>query len=245
MSEVALVIRRKSDYCLGRSCEFYPGLNTGYFDIQDEISLWDDTFSMPYFDVRKRLHEIAFSDLGSLGFDLVFDHIDDQVIERIRRLEDFWIVPVDDDDWLSPNLVPALKQINSEETMCHWKWLSFSPTSIASGVPILQEGSRKGMDALVSCSYAVRPCAEIKNITNHSHTKGLSSFFVEGAFSFYVRTPASVILLKRHKERGLKVLDMWRGMQEISEHSVPVEFRSKIGKLKQLFKECRPLKTVL
>lgn len=200
---------------------------------------------MSYFEVRTRLHEIAFSDLNSLGFDLVFDHIDDEVVDAIRHLDDFWIVPVDDDDWLSSLLVPALKQVRSCEGMCHWKWLSFKQSSILEGVPILVEGSRKGLDMLASCSYALNPADDVKNVTNHSSTKGLPGHFVDGAYSFYVRTPASVLFLKRHKENGQTVLDMWKGMQAINELLIPEEFRPKITKLKRLFRECRPLKTVL
>jgi hypothetical protein len=245
MNGLALVIRRRFDYESGERCLFYSKHAQEQWSVDAKIQLWNSTFLMPYFEVRKRLYDIAFGDVDSLGFDLVFRHVDDDVMSVVERLSGYWIVAVDDDDWISPGLSSILRQFDSAENMCHWGCLKFKQTSISRQNPSLVVDFRHGLDMVLSCAYASRPRLGREVMLNHGKTKGLAGAHLEGVHSFYVRTPVSLAVLKYHPLNGINLVGMREGMSCLLEDSVPAEFREKIRLLKALFEECRPIRSIL
>lgn len=215
------------------------------WNIDSEVEGWERSFTMPYFEVRERLYEIAFGDVESLGFDAVFQHVDDKVMSEVEGLSDFWVVPVDDDDWISPRLSESLRRFKSDEPMCHWGAWRFDQTSISKGRPELKVDFRSGLDMVRSCAYAVRPSLGREVMTDHGKTRGISGASLGGAHSFYTRTPASTTVLKYRPMNGIDVFKMWAGMLLLPEYDVPCEFSKKILLLKDLFKECRPRRSLL
>lgn len=64
------------------------------------VDLWDATFGMPYREFRCRLRRIAAGQLEKVA---------GAVIEPWDRIpEHAWVVPIDDDDWLSPHAARRL-----------------------------------------------------------------------------------------------------------------------------------------
>jgi hypothetical protein len=245
MNGVALVIRRRFDYESGERCLFYSKHAQEQWSVDAKIRLWNSTFLMPYFEVRKRLYDIAFGDVNSLGFDLVFRHVDDDVMSVVEGLSDYWIVAVDDDDWISLGLSSVLRRFECAENMCHWGCLKFEQTSISRRKPSLVVDFRRGLDMVLSCAYALRPCLGREVVLNHGKTKGLAGAHLEGVHSFYVRTTVSLVALKYHPLDGINLAGMREGMCRLPEDSVPAEFREKILLLKALFEECRPRRSML
>lgn len=248
--KVTLVIRRIEDYLHGNFCNFGTK-STSIFNFNNDenskntrakINYWNKNFSIPYIEVRKKLFDIAFKNIESFGFDSVFDRVNDDVLQKISTLnDDHWIVPVDDDDWISIYLADALRNLNCNERMCHWTCCLFSQNSIFEGNPNFVEDQMSNRGVMRSCSYAIRPSLGSEIIMYHGKTKGVKSYFLEGVRSFYTRTPASVSFLNYHSD---KVFKMWKGMSKLNENDVPEEFREKIIMLKGLFKKCVPIKTL-
>lgn len=69
------------------------------------VDLWDRTFSKPYCSVRQALKDIAEANLAAVvnaNF-ISMEDLQDKAIER-----DHYYLFIDDDDWLSPNIVSEL-----------------------------------------------------------------------------------------------------------------------------------------
>lgn len=245
MNRVALLIRRRSDYECGNSFRFYDDCGQEKFAIDRKIRLWNSVFTMPYFDVRRRLYDIAFGDIESLGFDLVFRQINDKIMSDVERLSGYWIVPIDDDDWISPFLPSLFRKFESNDKMCHWGIWLWPQDSISMGRPNLKTDFRSGLGLVRSCAYAVRPSLGREVMTNHGKTVGLAGSILRGVHSVYVRTPASVCVLRYHPDNEINLVGMWAGMSLLCELMVPTEFRKKVALPKALFEECRPRRSLL
>ncbi len=73
-----------------------------------KFDVWNDTFTMPYHLFRDRLKAITM---------LSVSRIDGAVLSRIDDVpRGDLIVPLDDDDWLAPDLAVRLHQFHQDET---------------------------------------------------------------------------------------------------------------------------------
>jgi len=70
-------------------------------DFREKLELWNATFTIPYHRFRQRLKEIAQESLGRVAHAAVADLGDVP--------EGAIVVPVDDDDWLAPDLAARLR----------------------------------------------------------------------------------------------------------------------------------------
>ncbi|NBO22785.1 hypothetical protein EBU94_05525 [bacterium] len=116
---ITLVVRKSKNYDVGKRANFYDQHSVGFWSIHKKIELWNNTFSMPYFEVRKKLSQIAFCNIEKIGFDSVFDCVEDFCNSKEKNNSE-WIVPIDDDDWPHPQLVQKLKNEKIDDKICHW-----------------------------------------------------------------------------------------------------------------------------
>lgn len=81
-------------------------------DMREGVALWDATFNMPFHIYRRELKRIAGLNLSALeGASCV-------PIQEVPRGE--LVVPVDDDDWFSPDLARVLECAADEATAYYW-----------------------------------------------------------------------------------------------------------------------------
>lgn len=86
----------------------------------ERIRLWNRTFPVTYFQYRQRLKEIAEFNWSRLtDIDLVIRH--PELISLLERLDEFLVLPVDDDDWFHPQIARTLQaRCGTETDALHW-----------------------------------------------------------------------------------------------------------------------------
>lgn len=233
MNKVVLLLRRKRNYELAE-----------FWQIKEKISMWNETFVVPYFEMRRKLNDIAYVGLEKSDFDFVANFSDDWILDVISSMKDAWVVSLDDDDWISESLASRLRTFDSQKKMCFWNTAFFDQRSIMEGSPRFQitnqwnrqKGHNHGPQA--SCSYATRPELGTSVMLNHGLTKDVQGDFVEGGISFYVRSPLSVSFMKYWVKTPHDLISMCDGMKLLDESKAPMEFRRKIVELKNLFLCC-------
>lgn len=78
-----------------------------------KYEMWNGTFSMPYAAFRQRLKEIAAQNLARVA--------DARVAPLDDVPEGAWVVPIDDDDWLAPDLVAHVRDVLRPGVLgCSW-----------------------------------------------------------------------------------------------------------------------------
>lgn len=83
-------------------------------DFRPKVEVWDATFTMPFHRFRSRIKEIAQLNLSEVRG------------ARLAELDDVpdgsVVVPIDDDDWLAPELVTVLEnELEGNVTGYHWE----------------------------------------------------------------------------------------------------------------------------
>ena len=78
-----------------------------------KVELWNETFDMPYHQFRHRIKQIAQVNLG---------RVENAVITTLDRVPPgSLVVPIDDDDWLSPNLSEKISsELEDGKVGYHW-----------------------------------------------------------------------------------------------------------------------------
>jgi hypothetical protein len=68
----------------------------------EDIKQWDKTFAISYFEFRHTLQQIALKSIEGARLEVVRGV--NKIEDLLARSGDFWIIPIDDDDWLSPKV---------------------------------------------------------------------------------------------------------------------------------------------
>lgn len=111
---------------------------------------WKMFFKMDYYHFRHRLAQIAYQSYLPNRFDQIIFWDDWDVIKKFG--EDTWVIPIDEDDWISPDLVAKLREEISEEKQLI-TWQVFYTTQ--EGIARLE----KNRSLYRSCCYSFRmPC---------------------------------------------------------------------------------------
>ncbi len=111
---VRIVIRQSPDWrntpydeLIERPRDFCRSVNsaTGFPDdfIAHIVEVWDSTFTRSFFDVRAALKDIAQENLAAVA------HACRATLADSTHAREALIVPIDDDDWLRPDLLNALR----------------------------------------------------------------------------------------------------------------------------------------
>ena len=132
-----------------QSFRYAPGNSTGnalrwFRKHRYIISTWNRTFKVSYFDFRAKLKDLAettFADVTVI-----------RGIEELRKEclseEDAYLVPIDDDDWISPKLESVLSK--QQTTVVAWR-MGRLPESKST-----QKQTSAYPARFVSCNYAFR-----------------------------------------------------------------------------------------
>ena len=72
------------------------------FGAERQVGFWNDVFKMPYHIFRHRLQQLAERNLNDLGLPVVKD--------IKQALTHTVVIPVDDDDWFSPDLNAVVRR---------------------------------------------------------------------------------------------------------------------------------------
>lgn len=126
--KVVVVVRMVADYrsftneTFGDQLEqpYKPRTELQILMANDVLGIWDRTFRMGYIEYRHRMAEIAKQNHADTGCLVLRGH---EAFSRwyTESDEDAIIVPVDDDDWLSPTLADVAKEFEPKTQVVVWK----------------------------------------------------------------------------------------------------------------------------
>jgi hypothetical protein len=88
-----------------------------------KVALWNETFNLPFHEFRHRVREIAQLNLARVAgaAQASWDDIPDGAL----------VVPIDDDDWLAPDIGDALERELEDQAVCYrWRasWIEIPTT---------------------------------------------------------------------------------------------------------------------
>lgn len=153
--KIVLLIRRDKDYWLNNRMT-YNGALTPFFGKSIKVKSfgWNLLFRMKYLDFRKRLSYISSFSYSPNKFDDIIPYLDR---DRINNLEPgTLIVPMDDDDWFSPDLVKNLRKIKDPgRGICWDQYVKYSDGNIKHQ----NRHIGKRINEIDSCCYGIKcPC---------------------------------------------------------------------------------------
>ena len=90
---------------------------------QHLLEVWRNTFYIDYFGYRSQLKKIGESNLrfvaaNNTNVRIVFGF--DEFQSLLEEEDDAWIIPIDDDDWLHPNIIESIRQSEPSKTLVRW-----------------------------------------------------------------------------------------------------------------------------
>lgn len=88
------------------------------------LEVWQDIFFVNYFDYRSRLKAIAESNLRfvankNTNVRIIFG-LFDEFESFMNDNNDAWIIPIDDDDWLHPDVIDSINLTEPFTTLVRW-----------------------------------------------------------------------------------------------------------------------------
>lgn len=158
--KIVLVIRKSKEWFHGIPDKILFTEDVPTLRAKHLIQGWNMFFDFTYSQFRKEMEDIAECGYFQNNFDSIFKWIDWDILQHYDS--DTWIVPIDNDDWMSPHLVTTIRQYLSviPEKMGIIRWNmayinQFSHCRIKRG------------QWCSSCEYAIRmPCLK-ENINGH------------------------------------------------------------------------------
>jgi hypothetical protein len=212
MKRVFIVIRRSENYFHGKM-NYVKIQNSFYQDFRKGVIAWNLLYGMPYLEFRRKLSDIAYSSYPMRSIDGIFHWFNWDAIKDLGK--DTWVFPIDEDDFLAPNTIDYLKEL--EEHEFYW-WVP--PCVGADG-----NRFRKYPGTIASCSYVVKmpiheACVEFHKFA--TKMEGVERFKINKPdLSFWLKGVSSVSFLSRKGRR-------------INEIFCPAKEKSFIKKVKPL-----------
>ena len=125
MKEIILIIRRDKNYWFKNEINRIK-IQSYVFRLME---IWDSFFNINIMDFRNKIRDIASSTYMDNKFDEIhlYSHIDPGKIKEKNELknklyENSIIIPIDEDDWVNPNLADILRGIKTEEQFFVWNY---------------------------------------------------------------------------------------------------------------------------
>jgi hypothetical protein len=152
----------------------------------EAIRRWEHTFSIRYIDFRNLQRNMAINRISQSKFDQIILWSDRQAVESLPR--GTWLIPFDEDDWISFDLITKLRTIcdTLHENTVAWTVL----TKHVNGQVLPSRGAWTE-----SCGYAVRLPTDWKMIMDHCKLK--SGPRIPDILACYNKNPASLSYLER------------------------------------------------
>lgn len=111
------------------------------------VEEWNKVLNMPYWVFRSKVKEIANKSLRRTGIPVMTN------LRRVGRKFNRIVIPIDDDDWLAPNIKDVLPNLFSDPKVRGVCWDNAVFRIIYKGVEL---GYYPVQSCTMSCCYAVR-----------------------------------------------------------------------------------------
>lgn len=163
MQKILVLCRRAVDWSSVRQGQFRDSHFVLRHKTKNLVADWNrQNPHCQFYDYRAFLHDLARKSWEATGAGVVLNHLepdfdasmDDELIEKLGSAD--WIVPIDDDDWLSPDLASRLSEIDPrKQGVVTW------PSMIVhiDGPHVFAEETRTYLasdnQTIISCSYAI------------------------------------------------------------------------------------------
>lgn len=188
---ILMHIRRSADWNSMTTDGLDPSV-TNVTKLRNAINIWDDLFALTYFQYRARLKEIASDS---------WNHY--EIIQNPLAIsKNDWLVPTDDDDWVSPYL-----ELPDNAEFVHWKPVMYK--TISPAIKYIKESNNGRPE---SNSYAIRGSlikrlpvkVRQKVICEHQKSLKLAAIyttpkFLDKTMSIYNVHPGCAHMLKSSK----------------------------------------------
>jgi len=159
------------------------------------ITDWNRLFKLTYFQFRAKLKELSESSFKNV---LVFKGLE-QLQDYLEDPEEAFIVPIDDDDWISPHLVRVLSR--QKHSIVNWRMLR-SHKKRASHRPFR------------TCSYAVQKSKNSldKSLSERACQTAQRPIVVPPLTGYFTSSKIqAIICLKEIKEEIMDFTSFWAG----------------------------------
>lgn len=214
--------------------------------IISKIQMWNDTFNIPYREVRRQIALIASDNYHLLGADAIYFYEENWCYESIKKLGDGWVLPIDDDDWLPNNIFDPISKVSTENKLCYWDVLASRPITWFGknnyrNCPNIYMKRRNPEEWVFSCGYAFSiKDANFKILSFHESTKQFSGILIPEIFSCYSASPLSTWGMVSLVENQSDFIKQVENMQliDVNKFLIP-EFKNKYLKLKDLFSQIK------
>ena len=171
MHKVVILCRRWVDWSGAKAPDLYTDSHfTRFHDTRSLIADWNrQNPNCSFYEYRLFLHELARKSWQATGAEILLNQVEpdeDVSISSVlveQLLEADWIVPIDDDDWLSPNLIGCLSKVDPAGAGIT-TWQSMIVHIV--GSTVIDRGTRTYLpgdsNTIISCSYALSGAALCK-----------------------------------------------------------------------------------
>ena len=221
-----------------------------WMEISKKINLWNSLFKIPFIEFRHELSKIAFDNHETINPDKIYYYLDDFDFTHYANKKDHWIIPIDDDDWLSNNVCTYLKDISTEQDVICWK-CNVLTTIIFDGKIIpanyIRESSvdytqhvkdRTTNGYCDSCCYAVKNEKITESyLCNHGEiSKTTNRVYSDKIESLYLALAQSTWRLHHNISLAKELINHVKQVKNLQQNQyMPEEFSNKLNKLKSLF----------
>lgn len=105
--EIVVVVRKTLDW--RNLTEFsHKGFNYGWDNFLKNVDRWNENFNLSYFEYRQSLKEIALESLKKTKIPIFVGDVK-LFFKNNKHNKNLFVIPIDDDDWLHPNIKYYLK----------------------------------------------------------------------------------------------------------------------------------------
>lgn len=222
-----------------------------WMEISKKIDLWNSLFKIPFIEFRHELSKIAFDNHEIINPDKIYYYLDDFDFTYYTNKKDYWIIPIDDDDWLSNNVCTYLKDTYIEQDVICWKCNVLTtivfdgkiiPASYIreSSIDYTQEVKNRTTNGYCdSCCYAVKNEKITKSyLCNHAEiSKTINREYSDKVESLYLALAQSTWRLHHNissAEDLINHIEQVKNLQE-NQYVLKEEFANKLNKIKSLF----------
>ena len=195
------LVRRDEEWHKNFNYSFILG---NFLQSKKMASYWDEVFNITWIDFRKELNKIREENEKKLKFDKILNTYE---VKNIKQLENYIVVPCDDDDWLHDNIFDILKE-SFDENINYYRWnateLSEGEIRVTSYPTNIPYPNWKLDYNYLSNNYAIKSPKEFKLVDLHGYANKKINIkeekFIKKTLSIHNGSLASLTFIKRiHK----------------------------------------------
>lgn len=238
MSKIIYVVRQDKQY---HEHGTISNLFSNIYPIKKIICEWDNIFNISWHQFRYLLNELREQNAKDLKFDAQYYSYELTSVD----LDDCIVIPIDDDDWLHPDLFSILKELPKCD---HYRW-NYTDMHLDKSHTHNEFVTHKECEYYcMPNNYALHSPKNITLIEGHCEA---SKFYqsdkepIDKCLSVHLLHPSSVSFLSEHFCNGLlNLLDVYK-KPPIIHDDVPSYFLKYIEKLTKIYKKLSPRRLFL